>query len=58
VLAQTSRTAVYGPVRTVVWEGSAGDCRPYPDQSRLYEMRYFELVRVIFITVIREAPET
>jgi hypothetical protein len=32
VLAQTSRTAVYGPVRTVVWEGSAGDRRPYPDQ--------------------------
>jgi len=28
---QRSRTAVYGPVRTVVWEGSAGDRRPYPD---------------------------
>jgi hypothetical protein len=27
-----SRTAVYGPVRTVVWQGSAGDCRPYADQ--------------------------
>ena len=27
----TDRTAVYGPVRTVVWEGSAGDRRPYPD---------------------------
>jgi hypothetical protein len=23
---------VYGPVRTVVWQGSAGDCRPYADQ--------------------------
>ena len=22
---------MYGPVRTVVWEGSAGDRRPYPD---------------------------
>ena len=32
MLAQTFRTAVYGPVRTVVWEGSAGDRRPYPDQ--------------------------
>src|SRR5438046_2056050 len=31
VLAQTSRTAVYGPVRTVVWQGSAGDRRPYAD---------------------------
>ena len=27
----TSRTAVYGPVRTVVWQGSAGDRRPYAD---------------------------
>jgi hypothetical protein len=31
----TSRTAVYGPVRTVVWQGSAGDCRPYADQTAL-----------------------
>lgn len=23
---------MYGPVRTVVWQGSAGDCRPYADQ--------------------------
>ena len=28
----TNRTAVYGPVRTVVWQGSAGDRRPYADQ--------------------------
>src|SRR4249919_3019576 len=28
----TARTAVYGPVRTVVWQGSAGDRRPYADQ--------------------------
>src|SRR5215813_8695721 len=27
--AQPTRTAVYGPVRTVVWQGSAGDRRPY-----------------------------
>src|SRR4051812_14674229 len=27
-----SRTAVYGPVRTVVWQGSVGDHRPYADQ--------------------------
>jgi RNA-directed DNA polymerase len=32
----TPRTAVYGPVRTVVWRGSAGDCRPYADQVGLY----------------------
>src|SRR6266516_2868178 len=29
--SQLSRTAVYGPVRTVVWQGSAGDRRPYAD---------------------------
>jgi hypothetical protein len=27
----TDRTAVYGPVRTVVWQGSAGDRRPYAE---------------------------
>lgn len=30
----TSRTAVYGPVRTVVWQGSVGDYRPYADLTR------------------------
>jgi hypothetical protein len=34
----TSRTAVYGPVRTVVWQGSAGDCRPYADQTLFAEV--------------------
>ena len=32
MLAQLTRTAVYGPVRTVVWQGSAGDRGPYADQ--------------------------
>ena len=27
----TDRTAVYGPVCTVVWEGSGREARPYPD---------------------------
>jgi hypothetical protein len=31
-MAATSRTAVYGPVRTVVWQGSAGNRCPYADQ--------------------------
>jgi|ERR1035438_9582268 hypothetical protein len=31
----TSRTAVYGPVRTVVWQGSVSDRRPYADQRPL-----------------------
>ena len=25
---------MYGPVRTVVWQGSAGDRRPYADLTR------------------------
>ena len=33
----TARTAVYGPVRTVVWQGSAGDRRPYADQVGVVE---------------------
>src|SRR4051812_35059186 len=32
----TSRTAVYGPVRAVVWQGSVGDRRPYADLVRKY----------------------
>ena len=35
IVSVTSRTAVYGPVRTVVWQGSAGDCRPYADQCAI-----------------------
>ena len=31
----TDRTAVYGPVRTVVWEGPGRKARPYPDPSDL-----------------------
>jgi hypothetical protein len=34
IVSVTSRTAVYGPVRTVVWQGSAGDRRPYADLTR------------------------
>ena len=30
-LMLTDRTAVYGPVRTVVWEGWSGEAPPYPD---------------------------
>jgi hypothetical protein len=29
---------VYGPVRTVVWQGSAGDRRPYADQTAFAEI--------------------
>src|SRR5208282_3868489 len=30
----TRRTAVYGPVRTVVWEGRSRETPPYPDPFR------------------------
>ena len=30
-MSLTNRTAVYGPVRTVVWEGSGLTAAPYPD---------------------------
>jgi hypothetical protein len=41
----TSRTAVYGPVCTVVWQGSAGDRRPYANQ-RLLAGRFPEPIQL------------
>jgi linoleoyl-CoA desaturase len=35
---------VYGPVRTVVWQGSAGDRRPYADHWRI-SSRFFSFAR-------------
>ena len=32
----TNRTAVYGPVRTVVWEGSDREVAPYPDYQAMH----------------------
>jgi len=34
----TSRTAVYGPVRTVVWEGRNREVPPYPDPWPISEV--------------------
>ena len=34
-VSATSRTAVYGPVRTVVWEGRSREAPPYPDPRSL-----------------------
>jgi len=34
----TQGTALYGPVRTVVWQGSAGDRRPYSNLTRNSEV--------------------
>jgi hypothetical protein len=30
-MVKSVRTAVYGPVRTVVWEGGGREAAPYPD---------------------------
>jgi hypothetical protein len=39
----TGRTAVYGPVRTVVWEGLGREALPYPDWMRKrYGRKIFE----------------
>src|SRR5437867_4049733 len=40
--SQLSRTAVYGPVRTVVWQGSAGDRRPYADSRDVAPKSHFD----------------
>jgi hypothetical protein len=42
---------MYGPVRTVVWQGSAGDRRPYADPS----IRKYHATRHQFHT--RLAPD-
>src|SRR5258708_25284802 len=39
-VSATSRTAVYGPVRTVVWEGRSREAPPYPDQCPLCRYRH------------------
>ena len=40
----TSRTAVYGPVRTVVWEGRSREAPPYPDLWRKADMKRCRLI--------------
>ena len=41
----TSRTAVYGPVSTVVWQGSVGDRRPYADQVGVADIERLRVIR-------------
>lgn len=42
----TRRTAVYGPVRTVVWEGWISDDPPYPDRARAVPKSGLEMDRI------------
>ena len=44
VFAQPTRPAVYGPVRTVVWQGSAGDRRPYADRGGAEAFRVKKMI--------------
>ena len=44
LLAQLTRTAVYGPVRTVVWQGSAGDRHPYADRGGAEAFRVKKMI--------------
>ena len=41
MIAQPTRTAVYGPVRTVVWQGLAGDRHPYADLTGYQETDFY-----------------
>jgi Group II intron, maturase-specific domain len=44
-VSATSRTAVYGPVRTVVWEGQSREAPPIPIPSRSAMARDFDFPR-------------
>src|SRR6516225_6057500 len=41
------RTAVYGPVRTVVWEGRCREAPPYPDFVENYPNALANVTRVL-----------
>ena len=40
---------MYGPVRTVVWQGSAGDRRPYADQTVFDEVGIMFRARALLL---------
>jgi hypothetical protein len=42
-VSATSRSAVYGPVRTVVWEGRSREAPPYPDRSDFVHWHFSEV---------------
>src|SRR5436190_12174559 len=52
----TSRTAVYGPVRTVVWEGWSRKAPPYPDLWPFCELRPCLLLRRRYQLKSRHQP--
>src|ERR1039458_3529464 len=58
MLAPPSRPAVYGPVRTVVWQGSAGERRPNADQRPLCLaiLRSSPSITAAYRTAVRPHP--
>jgi hypothetical protein len=53
--ARRLRTAVYGPVRTVVWQGWAGDRSPMPlGRHRRFSTIFVRLLRGIFLQGIAQ----
>src|SRR5882724_8133481 len=50
----TNRTAVYGSVRTVVWEGRRSDPSPYPDQECCHCLRITMVMKMGQIGVVVE----
>ena len=54
-LAIAARTAVYGPVCTVVWEGRSREAPPYPDQHLFRDIR--QLLSAVLGGLPQTAPE-
>lgn len=46
----TNRTAVYGPVRTVVWEGLRREADPYPNSTRSFASAFPSTNVYIYLT--------
>ena len=53
---------MYGPVRTVVWQGSAGDRRPYADHRETGNVKerrpMYDQIRSDPLDVVREAEKS
>ena len=48
---------MYGPVRTVMWQGSAGDRRPYADQVGIEHRKGRPGEPILGMGVIRPVPD-
>jgi hypothetical protein len=60
-VSSTSRTAVYGPVRTVVWEGRSREAPPFPDlwhQAAVWGCPHSRRVLEGYRTLTTSAPRS